>query len=444
MPRLIIANVDAAAMAGAGRDAQDYANAVVTAQRLLWLMQPGDVIVLPEQPPSPVLDHMREVLGWAPAADDVVVPPDSGLDGLIWSDAVLNSRAVRERLNARLSADEEWHLVAYFLDRASVRLAGSVGITEITNRDYLLQGGAEALNSKVAFREIAAALGTPIPPGEVVVDGQELAAAVHRLIDTTGHVIVKQDVNLGGCGNTVVTRTPQQHFEGSRQTIRVFAPGDVDAACARLWEEIDVGINRRAVVEEYHAASEVLYSEVHISDPLRTPELLDYGRMRMEPVFVGFEVPSPSLDSDDAARMALHSVELSRACAARGFTGYLNIDSIITEDGRLLFSEINGRMGACTHIDVVCRQLLGSGYMKRHRLLSRNRIPVPDLSRTLDDLAARGLLFDREARSGVIILAAGSGEHAELEYLAIGGSQEAVRRVEDEALAVLTGVPTWA
>lgn len=438
MPRLIIANVDAAAMAGAGRDQSDYANSVVTSQRLLWLMRPGDVIVLPEQPPEPLLDHMRDVLGWAPESRDVVVPAGSGIDGLIWSDPVLNNDDVRQSLNRRLGEETDWQLVAYFLDRASLRLATSVGIADVASSAFLIQRGAEALNSKVTFREIAAALGTPVPPGEVVTDGDELRAAVTELIGTTGHVIVKQDVNLGGCGNTVLTTSSQESFAGSRRTIRLSESTDLAAVCGDLWHDISVGINNRAVVEEYHPAAEILYSEIRIDDALKTPRLLDYGKMRMEPVFVGFEIPSPTLGSDDAARMAVHSVELSRACAARGFTGYLNIDSIVTEDGHVLFSEINGRMGACTHIDVLARSLLGKDYMRRHTLLSRNRVPVADLTVALKNLAAEGLLFDQSSRTGVVLLAASSTGRGEVEYLVVGSTHEQVGATEARVLSVLT------
>jgi hypothetical protein len=441
MPKMIIANVDSAAMCGSRRDELDYAHSAMSAQRLLATVTDEDVVLLPQMPAEEFLAYSNELLGRSLSEKNVVVPRRGRQDGLIWTYEALNDGDVAAQIEARAGSVAGWDLLAYFLDRPVLALAESLQLRiPAASTGFLRAGGAESLNSKAVFREIADSAGTPVAAGRVVSSASELAHAVRDLLDATGHVIVKQDLNLGGAGNTVLTLSDTAEFTGARTTVNLSGIGAVDDAAAVLWPQVAVDRNTRAVVETYHPTERVLYSELFVHGPGRAPELLNFGEMRMEPVFIGFEMPTQAVGVFDAATMAAHSMDLARAAGERGFRGYMNIDSLLTTTGRLLFTEVNGRMGACTHIDVLARELVGPRYQATHVLLTRNRVQVPSLTASLRALEQAGLGFDHGRGEGCVVAAEGVAATGTLEYLIFAPDLDRARELELRTEATLAAL----
>lgn len=441
MPKIVIANVDSAAMCGSRRDEVDYAHSAMSAQRLLATVTDEDLVVLPQVPSEQFFAYSNQLLGRSLDEKNVIVPRRGAQDGLIWTYEALNDGDVVAQITERMGSVADWDLLAYFLDRPVLALAETLGLrVPSVSLGYLRAGGAESLNSKVVFREIADSAGTPVAAGRVVTSAAELARAARDLLPDTGHVIVKQDLNLGGAGNTVLTLTDTDEFTGARTTVRLADPGDLDRAAAQLWPQIAVDRNTRAVVETYHPSERVLYSELFVHGPGRAPELLNFGEMRMEPVFIGFEMPTQAVGVFDAATMAAHSMDLARAAGERGFRGYMNIDSLVTTTGELLFTEVNGRMGACTHIDVLARDLIGPRYQSTHVLLTRNRVEVPSFPAAVHALDRQGLGFDHDRGEGCVIAAEGVAATGTLEYLVFAHDLPRARDLEARTQAALAGL----
>lgn len=438
MPKIVIANVDSSAMCGSARDAEDYGHSAMSAQRLLGMVTDEDLILLPQEPSEDYLVYLNELLGRNLSIKNVVVPRRGREDGLIWTYEALNDGDVADQILERSGDVTGWEMLAYFFDRPVLSLAQRLGLAMPTaSRGYLYAGGAESLNSKVVFREIADASGVPVAQGQVVSSEQELSHALHRHIATTGVAIVKQDLNLGGAGNTVVTLTSRREFTGARTTVHARTPDDLTAIASELWPQVAVDRNTRAVVEVYHPTERVLYSELFVHGPGREPELLNFGEMRMEPVFIGFEIPTQVVAVADVAAMAGGSVGLARSCGERGFTGYINVDSIVTQTGDVLFTEVNGRMGACTHLDVLARELVGASYLRTHVVLTRNRVPVPSFPAAAAALRENGLHYQHDSQEGCVIAAEGVAATGTLEYLVLARDVERARRLEADVQAVL-------
>jgi hypothetical protein len=437
VPKLILANVDGLAMSGSPRNEEDYRHSAMAAERLLAMVTEEDLIVLPQQPSAEFLGYVNGLLGRNISDKQIVVPARGRSEGLIWSHEALNDGDVQRQVERRVGSVRGWDLVAFFLDRPAVTLADALRLRLPATAGFLRSGGAESLNSKVVFREIAAASGAPLAPGRVATGVTELAAALTELLPVTGHVIVKQDINLGGVGNTVVTRTAGDHFPGSRNTVRVGGEAELPAVADRLWPVVAAGRNTRAVVEAYFADARPLCCEFFVPGPGRAPELLTFGEMRMAPVFVGLELHGGTVSDVDSAAMVAHCVQIARAAGERGFYGHLNVDSLLTADGDILLSELNGRMGGCTHIDVLCRALLGPRYARTHALVTRNRVPVPSFSAAVRSLADCGLLFDHERAEGVFFAAEGVATTGTVEYIAAARTLDAARRMAGAADAAL-------
>jgi hypothetical protein len=321
-------------------------------------------------------------------------------------------------------------------DELGIPLAGIDPGTDSACRDFLRCGGAETFNSKVLFRQLAATVNAPVPSGRVASSEQELAVALRVLLPDTGRVIIKQEINSGGAGNTVVTRYDESTLTGASRVLQSAAetPAEFAAVAAELWPLVALQRNVRVVVEAYHQAAHVYYSELWVPGPAGAPRLLNFGEMRMEPTFIGFEIPGQQMLPADLGDMASHSMNLAREAGRRGFVGYINIDSITTTDGRLFFNEVNGRMGCCTNIDYLARVLVGEDYTRERVVLTYNWIEVHDFASAVRALETAGVAFDPETKTGVIIAVEDVARCQAIDYMVIGLDVEHARELEKQAL----------
>ncbi|MGE6473223.1 hypothetical protein ACQKDM_26910, partial [Serratia proteamaculans] len=95
----------------------------------------------------------------------------------------------------------------------------------------------------------------------------------------------------------------------------------------------------------------------------------------------------------------------------------------------LVFTEINGRLGGCSHLDCVLRNLAGEDYLHTHTVLTRNRVPVNDLDAAL---AAANAMTHRRDGAGVVVLTEDLGGTGTIEYMTYA-------RDENEAFSMERG-----
>lgn len=84
-----------------------------------------------------------------------------------------------------------------------------------------------------------------------------------------------------------------------------------------------------------------------------------------------------------------------------GFVGRENFDAILTDRGGIAFTEINGRIGGCSHLDGILRALAGLRYLSTHAVVTRNRVLVRDLTQALNTFRRLTQLRDK---AGVVVL----------------------------------------
>jgi hypothetical protein len=320
-------------------------------------------------------------------------------------------------------------------DELGLPLYGIDDATDNACRDFLRCGGAETFNSKVLFRQLAATVAAPVPNGRVASGEHELAVAVGTLIADTGRVIIKQELNSGSAGNTAITVHDEDRLTGASRVVRVAKDADFAVLAAELWPRLAQQRNTRVVVEAYHEAAQVYYSELWVPGPTGSPKLLNFGEMRMEPTFIGFEIPGQRMRAADLGDMTAHSMDLAREAGRRGFVGYMNIDSITTWDGRLFFNEVNGRMGCCTNIDYLARALVGENYTRQRVVLTYNWIDVGSFTAAVKALDAAGLAFNKRSRTGVIIAVEDVARTGTVDYMVVGTDLDHAKDLEKRALA---------
>ncbi|MFB9313805.1 peptide ligase PGM1-related protein [Nocardioides plantarum] len=448
MPKIIIANVDSDSMCGCDMTPEIHALSSMCCDRLLVMAQDEDLVVLPHSVSEEFIDYVNHLLGRHLSPHNVVVPAEGDSRQLILNDDSLNDGFVAARIRERAGAPSgalgaDWSVLAYFVDRPVMALADELGVrlhgidegTARSTRDFLRSGGAESFNSKVLFRQLASTVGAPVPEGRIATSAPELARALRILLPETGRVIIKQDLNSGGAGNTAVTTFEEDRLIGASRVIGVDGDTDLAALADGVWPTLSVQRTTRVVVESYHRAAEVYYSELWVPGPLGSPQILNFGEMRMEPTFIGFEIPGQRMAAAHAADMTAHSMELAREAGRRGFVGYVNIDSIVTEQGELLFNEVNGRMGCCTNIDYLARTLVGEDYLRSRVVLTYNWTSVSSFTAAVKVLDEAGLSFDQAERTGVVIAIEDVARTGTVDYMVVGLDAEHARDLERRALA---------
>ena len=110
----------------------------------------------------------------------------------------------------------------------------------------------------------------------------------------------------------------------------------------------------------------------------------------------------------------------------------MNIDGIVTTDGRVIVNEFNGRIGGCSHIHHILERAAGPRYGDELVVVSHSRKIDLTIDQAFGLLEGSKLAFDRDEGRGIIVTgedAAGSGH---LEYLSIAPSRADAMRLEAE------------
>lgn len=433
MPKIIAVNVGTEhALEHEPGGAHPFASA---AWRSAWFAEAGDVLLSPVPIPDAFLRYVGETLGFDAQTVSVIARHQP------LTDEVLRSEALVEELRAATVGRGPWSMMPCFATAAVAELASRIGIDGSALR-FAAQGGCELLNRKSHFRRLAVGADLPLASGSIAHSPTELARAIRAHLPRTGTVIVKKDDAAGGMGNVTVTTGPTTPRPGSSETRS--ADEGIEPIAAELWERLTDPRSRVLVVESYYAAAHMFYFELSIDDR-GCPRFLDSGtiRLRVDPdplagalVWVGLDIPA-AIPSFSLCRALSTSMQLVMLAAHAGYRGYLNIDAIVTDEGEVVFNEVNGRWGGGLVLHAVAARLLGERYADAHCLSSLRDVCSPPRHEAVQRLRERGLHFERASQEGAIVLACDESRAGTMEYLLIGSSWPRVRELESRVRAAL-------
>ncbi|MEU8844036.1 peptide ligase PGM1-related protein [Streptomyces roseus] len=412
--------------------------------RLTWLLEPGDVLVLPQTPAPAFLNYVFGLKGLAPDAVTVLVPPPGRYgEGVLTGDRLL-APAFLERLRSVVAGNDVDTVLPYSFDSAVAELTRELGLAKGTpGFPFLDEGGTDLLNSKCAFRAIAAGVGLPLAEGVATGDRSVAQAFAERMLAGGRPVIVKQDHNAGCFGNDILAPHPGVDPIGASRAVVLTEPAAVARHFDTHWDAYTGGGRLSLVVERYYPDSVPLTAELEIGD---NDVLLHHvAAMRMHPMLDGIAISGSSATADRHREFAEGSVDLCAAVRAMGYRGHINIDVILTPEGEMFFSEYNGRLGGTTHLHHIGTRFLGRGYDTARTMLTRNSSwRVPSVVRALAVLAERNLTFDPVTGSGVLITCDYTRHWGAVEYCAVADTPEEATEMEcvllDARLDARTGV----
>jgi hypothetical protein len=398
------------------------------------MVDAGDIVVASEPADEQFVSYVCEHSG---IDRDSIVVLALGRD---LDDEAIASIELADRLGPLLTGPGSWRLQPAMFTESVAALAALLGLPLDAGLRFAAQRGPDLLNRKSHFRQLAAGAGVSIPAGGLVYNARELAVAIDRYVAPTGTVIVKRDNDLGGHGNRAFTTGDAVPLSGVRKNVAL--DGDTAGAAERLWAELADDTGRVLVVESYHPAEQIFYFEYFI-DAEGRPRILASGLWRDAPgapgtpylVWEGLDLPA-DLRPATAAQALTQSAQLAAVCAGIGFRGHLNIDAILTADGRLFFNEINARFGGGTTLHHIGAMLFGERYADDHvisGLRTVNPITLPD---AVELLRAHGLHYTAESGEGVLVVTYDSDLVRPTECVVVGPNRARVREIEARVRAV--------
>jgi hypothetical protein len=440
MGRLLISNLRTDDMVGGIESVPRELRSRVAHQayRTLWCVRAGDVIVLPVPPEVRFLEYLCGITGVDPTSFRIVIPPP-GLSGtdLLYEDRMTDKGFVRElsEIVAREDVDE---VLPYHFDRTTARLLLSVGLgNRASGLSFIAQGGGETVNSKAVFRAIAAGADVPTAEGTTVRALREAEKVIWDLLSCHGSLILKQDLEVAGLGNEIISVRHGLSPVGARRVEHV---ADREELCGYLrgrWDWLTRQGAARLVVERYYPDSLPLYVEMSILD--REDRLDGYGEMRMDPILNGHIVPGYRSHDEEFAELTTSSRKLCRVLRTMGYRGPLSVDAIVTPDGRLLVSEVNCRQGGPTHIHELGRKIFGPGYLTDAVLSEDRKKRLPPLDGFVAELDRAGIHYDSARKEGVVVTLGDVGPRKGFgEYCVIGPTASTVEELERQVARILS------
>ncbi|MEU5049179.1 peptide ligase PGM1-related protein [Streptomyces sp. NPDC021096] len=403
------------------------------AQRVMWFADEGDIVVLPSHPERAFLRYVTSMTGTRLESLRVLVPP-TDCDG---SDTLSGTSLTDERLLAEIRSAIAGRTITSILPlwpgAAIARLARALGVPDaLAGHGFIEQGGGALMNSKTAFRAIAAGVGVPVPHGRVCAEEEDAVDAVCELVGAGQTAILKKDYMSGGAGNEIVSPVPGLSPVGAKKVVVASEEGAVRQYLSDRWDWLTDNRRNPFVVERYFPGSAACFAEYLISDA--GIEFGGYGEMLSEPVTTKQIIPPTEFSPEILGELTRQGRNLCEPLRAMGYRGRLSADAVITPDGELLFTEYNGRVTGSTHVySVFGGKIVGREFMK-DRVLLEGFWPkgwsVPSFDSAVETLAHAGLAYDRGSRSGVIISSAFDRRDDTLLHCVVAESLTAAYEVE--------------
>ena len=397
-PQLIVPNVlDTLRSEGDPIAEDEFLMGVFTNRRWLWLMEPGDAIILPEKPPKAFIDYLAALQHFDPEQFHIIVLKKD--PRFVVSEA-LHETSLLSHL--KKIVNPSWTIVPFLYTPDIINLAEELGISLPSKWKTLVrQNFCFRMNCKSYFRQLGIVHDLPLPEGEVCKSERQLINALNRLLSKNGQVIVKHDFNAGGAGNIGLSADPNSVFTGIKRQLTL---GNLEKIAHALWTT-HTGIgNNQLIVEVYHPNQGVFTCDVFVPYEKGDVRLVNYAEMRMDRHWIGGEIPATRLDRSLTDRFISYTLQLGQHMQKEGYFGYMCSDIILTGPNQFLFTEINVRQSGFLHVDTLARRLFGDDYMKQVVLLIRKDVEIESFEKTYSILDKAGLLFAHDKRNGVVFL----------------------------------------
>lgn len=433
MPKLIIPN---ALDLNQPEDYQNTQEEAVARQfynmRFLWLLDPGDLILLPKSPSTEFISYLAEVKQIDP--NDLSIIEWENNFNAPTAMALKNPNLIK-RMQKYISRSRLWSIQTCFFNQSILNLAHNLNIhIDQKWRDFALNNFCRYLNSKAEFRKLSENHDIPVPEGEICNTWQELSKAILGILPLTGQLIIKQEFNAGGRGNIGIAINSNLNFIGVTKIIYISTDQHIDVLSKKIWNTFINDINHQLIVEAYYPNTGTFTVIFCIPTLGHEPRLLNYSEIRMESTWVGVQTPAHALSKDQTKKLVTTAGKYAYLLQEQGYQGFICCDAIRTCDNQILFTEVNVRPGAETHAHVLATHLFGDDYYQHKTLLTRNGIKIESFDDIHRTLKKQGLLFNKQRQCGMVFLTVEDLYAKQGEYLVVGKDLSEACKIEKQVL----------
>ncbi|MFJ9555269.1 peptide ligase PGM1-related protein [Nocardiopsis sp. NPDC101807] len=443
MTALIVVNVPEEMVGDIGRIPVEKRRAFgLGAQRMLWYAEDGDVLVLPSRPSADFMDYVTGLTGTRASTLRFVIPPPGrfGPD-ILTADRLVDPVFLRD-LEKALADRPVDRITCTYSDLAVTAMASAVGVEEaLPGHAFSAQGGDALVNSKAVFRAVAAGNGIPVAPGVITDSPDHAEGTIESLLADGAPVMVKQQFAGGGLGNEILSRAEGVRAAGAAGVV-VLADRDAVRRYVRdRWEWLTGHKGHSLIIERYFPDSTTVYAEFVADDDGCV--FRGAGEILMEPVATGEVIPPQSVGPGELAELVETGRRACEPFRLMGYRGTLCADAIRTPEGGLVFTEVNGRLTASSHLHVnLIDRVVGRDRRDGRVFLERaGRWAVPSFAEALSRLGGSGLGYDPHSGLGVVVTADYAPVTGRVTYCAVAEDLDAARALE-ERVANLLSDPT--
>lgn len=378
-------------------------------QRVIWFAEEGDIIILSCKPDPSFVLHVTSLTGVDASSLKFHVAPPGRLEGKhLDPHSLTDEKFLQELLSEDLANVTE--IFPMWPSPAVAFMAEKLGLTDrLPGAKFMMQHGAELANNKAYFRVFATAAKIPIAPGEVCHSKIEAELAIHRLLNHTGAVMVKQAHNGAGAGNELVVRdtTPDLVHAGAKFVYQLSTDSHAVADYVeQRWQWATAQGRHPVVIEVFKPGYETIYAEFYAGDS--DIRFMGSGRLGYsENRLTQESAPLRNVPDEVRHKLIFHGTRAASIYHSFGYRGYLSTDAIVNEAGDVVFTEINARVGGSLHIyDSIARRVVDVSRFPERTVVQHhsplNWGPV-DFSGFLTSAEELGVLYDPARRKGVLL-----------------------------------------
>lgn len=378
------------------------------AQRVLWFVREGDLIILSAAVDEAFVDHVTSHLGVDVHTLRFLVCPPGRFEGKLFDPLSLTDPVFVETVK-QVSPDVS-EILALWPSPQVARFASALGVScSFAGADFFSQAGDALANSKANFRAFASALKLPIPDGGVCRTPGEAASLIKDLLERSRAVVMKQAQNSAGAGNQIIclSRDAAHGTAGMKYSFDLM--GDVGRLAPFIeqrWEWASCGGTYPVTVEEFIPNARTVYAEFMSNDD--SVRHLACGWLTYEDgSLVREAAPLRWLPQHTLARLVSEGQRLAELFRAIGYRGYLSADAIVDGSSDIWFTEMNARIGGSPHIYQGIGERVARVWLAPYRTVTQYAFSpewgVTGSAAFLEALAATGTTYDRESRAGVLL-----------------------------------------
>lgn len=376
-------------------------------QRILWFCEEGDSIILMDTPDPIFVAYVTKLIRLDPARLRYHVLPSRWVGGNFDAESLLI-----DEFQKSVAADAEaaTTIVSLWPSSEVAWFATALGIEDkLPGARFCREGGGTLANSKVLFRALAGGADVPIPLGGVCRTSHEAFLLSTRLLREGLSFVVKKEYGGGGAGNEIVSTQPCPVSHAGHAAVELIelGPKDLKTYWERRWQWASCDDTNPIVIEAFVADARTLYVEVSCyADRVGVGMI---GELEFEDGKISREI-FPASDISDGVRTQLESFanRLGQAYSAIGYRGRLSLDSVVTEDGRVFFTEANARYTSSTHLiePIAQRVVRVSEYPERVivQFLSQKSWQIESLKALIETMDSNDLSYDNSVRKGLILV----------------------------------------